>query len=71
MPLSDILGLVLLGIAGVVILLKLFKVVDWSWATTMFPLLLFLVYQIMVAVVAGIGNYMGYMRSLSGRLLGQ
>ncbi len=71
MPLSDILGLVLLGIAGVVILLKLCKVVDWSWATSMFPLLLFLVYQIMVAVVAGIGNYMGYMRSLTGRLLGQ
>ena len=71
MPLSDILGFVILGIAAVVLLLKLFRVVEWSWATCLFPLLLFLVYQVMVAVVAGIGNYLGYIRGLSGRLLGQ
>lgn len=71
MTVFDILGFVLLGIAGVVILLKLFRVLDWSWATALFPLLLCLVYQVVVAVVAGISNYMGYMRGLSGRLLGQ
>lgn len=70
MTVFDILGFVLLGISGLVILLKLFRVLDWSWAAALFPLLLALVYQIVVAVVAGIGNYMGYMRSLSGRLLG-
>jgi hypothetical protein len=71
MTIFDILGFILLGISALVILLKLFRVLDWSWATALFPLLLSLIYQIMVAVVAGIGNYMGYMRGLSGRLLGQ
>lgn len=70
MTVFDILGFILLGVAGVVILLRLFKVLDCSWATALFPLFLALVYQIVVAVVAGVGNYLGYMRSLSGRLLG-
>ncbi|MEW5774700.1 MAG: hypothetical protein AB1916_14380 [Thermodesulfobacteriota bacterium] len=71
MTVFDILGFAILGIAAVVVLLRLFRVVDWSWPATLFPLFLFFIYQIVVAVVAGIGNYMGYMRGLSGRFLGQ
>lgn len=69
MTVFDILGFVLLGIAGAVILLRLFRVLDWSWPAAVFPLFLFFIYQIVVAVVAGVSNYLGYMGALGSRLL--
>lgn len=69
MTVFDILGFALLGIAGAVILLRLFRVLDWSWAAALFPLFLFFIFQIVVAVVSGVSNYLGYMGGLGSKLL--
>ncbi len=71
MTVFDILGLALLGFAGVVIVLRAFRVLDWSWPSTFFPLLLFLIYEIVMAVVAGVGNWLGYMDGIIHKLSGQ
>jgi len=67
MSIFDILGFVLLGLAAAAIALRIFRVVDWSWPATLFPLFLFLVYQIVMAVAAGLGNYVGYLGGLAGK----
>jgi hypothetical protein len=66
----DILGFILLGLAGVAILLRLFGKLDISWPMALLPLLLFLLLQIAVAVSAGVGNYFEYLRGVGGKLGG-
>ena len=70
MTVFDILGFVLLGLAGLAIVLRTFRVLDWSWPATFFPLFLFLIYEIVMAVVAGVGNWLGYMGGMIGKFSG-
>lgn len=70
MTIFDILGFALLGLAALVVLLRFLRVLDWSWPAALFPFFLFLVYQIVVAVVAGLGNWVGYVGGLAGKFSG-
>lgn len=71
MTVFDILGIALLGFAGVVIVLRALRLLGWSWPSTLFPLFLFLIYEIVMAVVAGVGNWLGYMNGIIHKFSGQ